>query len=130
MLPPGGWFGFWWRFVSRRQHVVYTCRRWRASQKRRFVVRGTCRLGVVNAWRKPRHQHVSKATVAGWRVRQRQSDERRISVNHLLDVRLDSAIFVLEVVCGVFVNDVGDECVVAIGYVAGIECISFWRGVG
>lgn len=38
MLPPGGWFGFWWRFVSRRQHVVYTCRRWRASWKAVFVV--------------------------------------------------------------------------------------------
>lgn len=62
---------------------------------------------------------------AGWRVRQRQSDERRISVNHLLDVRLDSAIFVLEVVCGVFVNDVGDECVdcrlFRLGAVAGIH---------
>lgn len=52
-------------------------------------------------------------------------DEWRVAVDHFLNVRGDSAIFVLEVVCGVFVNDVGDEGVdcrlFRLGAVAGIH---------
>lgn len=40
-----GWFVFRWRFVSRRQHVVYTCRCARASWRPCFMAQGT--FGVV-----------------------------------------------------------------------------------
>lgn len=47
--------------------------------------------------------------MAGRRVRQRSSDERRESVNHPLNVGGDSATLVLEVPRCVLVNDVADE---------------------
>ena len=51
-------------------------------------------------------------------------DKWRISINHLLDVRLDSAIFVLKVPGGVLVNNVADE-----GVDCGLFCFGAVAGI-